>query len=124
MTAKTTVKNIIATALATTITLGLAATPALADEYGAVDWNPTGECGTYDITPIEHSTCVLLPAEYAVERAVEAAPVSGWEEVASVTWTFNFFGSNHTYRVEVWNTQGRWWEVWVDAKSGEILAVL
>ena len=124
MTRKNTARNIVATAITAMLTFGFAAAPALADEYGAVEWNPTGECGDFDITPIEHSDCALLPAEYAVEIAVQAAPVSGWEEVSNVTWSFNFFSKNYTYRVEVWNTQGRWWEVWVDAKSGEVLAVL
>jgi len=111
MNAKTTARNIVAAALAATLAAGIGTVPALADE-----------CGGVDITPIEATEYALVSADQAIEIAVEAAPVSGWDEVAYTEYRFDFF--HCTYCVEVWNTQGRWWMVFIDARTGEVGAVL
>jgi hypothetical protein len=106
--AKTTAKSIVCALLSAALTVGAA--PALADE-----------CGTWDFEPIEHSDYALMPYDQAIEVAVAALPINGWDDVASINWSFFYTG---IYNVEVHATSGRWWIVWVDSRTGNVEAIL
>ena len=108
--AKTTAKTIVTALLAAALAAGAAPVPALADE-----------CGTWDFEPIEHSDYALMPYDQAIEVAVAALPINGWDDVASINWSFFY---NGVYNVEVHATSGRWWIVWVDSRTGNIEAIL
>ena len=108
--AKTTAKGIVCALLAAVLVAGTAPVPALADE-----------CGNWDFEPIAHSDYALMPYDQAIEIAVAALPINGWDDVASIDWSFYYTG---IYNVEVHATSGRWWMVRIDSRTGDIVAIL
>ena len=105
MNAKNTARGIVCALLA----VGAAPVPAFADE-----------CGNWDFEPIMHSDYALVGADQALEIAVAALPISGWDEVASLNRSFFL---DCTYRVETHANSGRWRVVWIDGRSGDVQGI-
>ena len=104
MTAKnaSTAKSVVAAALASALAMASAAAPALAATATTVP----------EEVPIVAQSC---SSDWAVDAAVVASPVD-WGDVDHVDWYYDADSDDYVVTVTSW--WGDWWEVRVDATTG------
>ena len=96
-----TAKSIVAAALASALAMASAAAPALA-----------ATATVPEETAIVAQSC---SSDWAVDAAVVASPID-WGDVSSVDWYYDADSDDYVVTVTSW--WGDWWEVRVDAQTG------
>ena len=95
-------KTVVAAALASALAMASAAAPALAATATTVP----------EEVPIVAQSC---SSDWAVDAAVVASPVD-WGDVDHVDWYYDADSDDYVVTVTSW--WGDWWEVRVDAATG------